>query len=261
MPKSIVLSAALLLSLGVAAAQAQTQGQSQGQYQAQSQPQYNGIEPAAKLSRYSDQRRPVNAEQLPVNIDKVPPPVGNPPYRAPVSDAPYRSADAPGDCANCPPPRQYDSTEVVKNSRDVDNSRVINTQSEVIVPPKVREINKLVIQENETRNIGTIEHNHQIIEKEIRYVRRAPVRHAPAHRPAKRVEMVLVAVPQRGCGCGGQSYTYTYVPAQQPVYAPVQQYAVVPQQYAVHQQYAVVPVAQPRAYGYQPAQSAYYAYR
>lgn len=251
MLKSIVLSAALLLlNVGVAAAQAQP----------------TGMDPAAKVVRDNDAQRPVDP-QRPVNVDKLPPQ---------ASDVPYRGPDAPGDCANCPPPRHYDSTEVIKNSRDVDHSRVINTSSEVIVPPKVREINKLVIHENETRNIGTIEHNHQIIEKEIRYVKRAPVpRYAPVRR-VKRVEMVLVAVPQArpcscGCGaCGQTSYTYayTYVPVQKHTYAPVQQYAV-RQQYVVQQpayapvqQYAVVPVPQPRAYSDQTAPAGtYYTYR
>ena len=72
----------------------------------------------------------------------------------------------PRDCYKCPPPRNYDSQEVVKQSRDVDHSRVIETQS--VVPSKrVIETNHLIIQENETRNIGTIQHNHTIIEKEL----------------------------------------------------------------------------------------------
>ena len=71
------------------------------------------------------------------------------------------------DCYKCPQPRpSYDSTEVVKQTRDVDQSRVIETQS--VVPSKrVIETNHLIIQENEIRNIGTIQHNHTIIEKEL----------------------------------------------------------------------------------------------
>jgi hypothetical protein len=84
-----------------------------------------------------------------------------PSYRAPTES-----------CENCPPPRQYDSVEVVKNSRDVDQSRVINTQSVVNVPPRTKETNKLIVRENETRNVGVVLHNHTIIEKEIRYVKR-----------------------------------------------------------------------------------------
>jgi hypothetical protein len=70
------------------------------------------------------------------------------------------------DCYKCPPPRNYDTQEVVKQSRDVDHSRIIETQS--VVPSKrVIETNHLIIQENELRNIGTIQHNHTIIEKEL----------------------------------------------------------------------------------------------
>ena len=71
------------------------------------------------------------------------------------------------DCYKCPQPRpNYDSTEVIKQSRDVDHSRVIETQS--VVPSKrLIETNHLIIRENETRNIGTVQHNHTIIEKEL----------------------------------------------------------------------------------------------
>jgi len=154
---------------------------------------------------------------------------------APVNDrAPNAGypADAPvRECADCPPPRRYDSTEVIKNSRDVDQSRVINTESVVQVPPRTREINKLVVQENETRNVGVIQHNHRIIEKEIRYVRRAPVYRPPVHhyvpqyRAVQQVQTVLVPVApqpvQSSCGCpctcgGHNAYasatTYVYQP-------------------------------------------------
>ena len=71
------------------------------------------------------------------------------------------------DCYKCPQPRpNYDSTEVIKQTRDVDHSRVIETQS--VVPSKrLIETNHLIIRENETRNIGTVQHNHTIIEKEL----------------------------------------------------------------------------------------------
>jgi hypothetical protein len=71
------------------------------------------------------------------------------------------------DCYKCPQPRpNYDSTEVIKQTRDVDHSRVIETQS--IVPSKrLIETNHLIIRENETRNTGTVQHNHTIIEKEL----------------------------------------------------------------------------------------------
>src|SRR5947207_7155728 len=70
------------------------------------------------------------------------------------------------DCYKCPPPRNYDTQEVVKQTRDVEHSRTIETQS--VVPSKrVIETNHLIIRENETRNIGTVQHNHTIIEKEL----------------------------------------------------------------------------------------------
>jgi hypothetical protein len=70
------------------------------------------------------------------------------------------------DCYKCPPPKNYDSQEVVKQTKDVDHSRVIETQS--VVPSKrLIETNSLIIHENETRNVGTIQHNHTIIEKEL----------------------------------------------------------------------------------------------
>jgi hypothetical protein len=71
------------------------------------------------------------------------------------------------DCYKCPAPRpNYDSTEVIKQSRDVDHTRVIETQS--VVPSKrLIETNHLIVRENETRNIGTVQHNHTIIEKEL----------------------------------------------------------------------------------------------
>lgn len=72
-----------------------------------------------------------------------------------------------GDCYKCPKPRpHYDSTEVIKNTKDVDHSRVIETQS--VVPSKrLIETNHLIIRENETRNVGVVQHNHTIIEKEL----------------------------------------------------------------------------------------------
>jgi hypothetical protein len=72
-----------------------------------------------------------------------------------------------GDCYKCPKPRpHYDSTEVIKNTKDVDHSRVIETQS--VVPSKrVIETNHLIIRENEIRNVGVVQHNHTIIEKEL----------------------------------------------------------------------------------------------
>src|SRR5215216_2678933 len=75
------------------------------------------------------------------------------------------------DCYKCPPPRNYDTQEVVKQTKDVDHSKVIETQS--VVPSKrLIETNHLIIRENETRNIGVVQHNHTIIEKELILTRR-----------------------------------------------------------------------------------------
>ena len=151
--------------------------------------------------------------------------------RAPDAD---RSADGPArDCAECPPPKRYDSTEVIKTSRDVDQSRVINTETVVQVPPRTREINKLIIQENETRNVGVIQHNHRIIEKETRYVKRAPVHQRPVrqyavprYRVVRQVQTVLVPVaapPVQNCGCpctcSGSHDAYASAYAYRPGYA------------------------------------------
>jgi hypothetical protein len=169
----------------------------------------------------------------------------SPNYNAPGQNAP--GYNLPGrDCTDCPPPKHYDSIEVVKTSRDVDQSRVINTDSVVNVRPRVKEHNKLIIHENEIRNVGVIQHNHRIIEKEVRYVKR---------RPAYRVVEQVIVVPQpQPCGCpctcggglltprstgGGYAQPYGYgVPAYAP--APTQ---VVTQQ-------VLVPVQVQSGYGY-----------
>src|ERR1700742_5056179 len=76
------------------------------------------------------------------------------------------AGDYRNDCYKCPPPKNYDTQEVVKQTHDVDHSRVIETQS--VVPSKrLIETNALIIHENETRNVGTIQHNHTIVEKEL----------------------------------------------------------------------------------------------
>jgi len=174
--------------------------------------------------------------------------------RAAVADQPVETP-AP-DCSDCPPPQHYDSTEVVKTSHDVDQSRVINTDTVVQLPPRVKEINKLVIHENETRNVGVIQHNHRIIEKEIRYVRRAPVypravhRYAvPQYRAVPQVQTVLVSVvtpPVQNCGCpctcsgGHNAYASAYV--YQPGFAYDAERGSM--------QKVWVPVAVPTGYGY-----------
>jgi hypothetical protein len=167
--------------------------------------------------------------------------------RAPDADRP---ADAPPYCTDCPPLKRYDSTEVIKTSRDVDQSRVINTEDVVQVRPRVREINKLIIHENETRNVGVIQHNHRIIEKETRYVKRAPVYHraVPAYR-VPRVQTVLVPVvvqPVQSCGCpctcsgSHGAYAQAYVYGGGRAYGSGRGYV----------QQVLVPVTVPAGYGY-----------
>ncbi len=110
------------------------------------------------------------------------------------------------ECRDCPPPKKYDSEEVVKSSHDVDKSGVVNTVTVVPVAPRYREHNHLIVHENETRLTGTVQHNNLIVEKEIRYVRRAPiyrphyeVRH---YRPVVQTQLVYVPIIQRQSGCG-----------------------------------------------------------
>ena len=78
-------------------------------------------------------------------------------------------------CYDCPAPRDhYDTQETVRTTRDVDKSRVINTQSQVVVGRRLKETNHLVIRENETRNVGVVQHNHTVYEVEPLYVMRVP---------------------------------------------------------------------------------------
>ena len=98
-------------------------------------------------------------------------------YQDTVQDTPqYAPQAAPAQrCYDCPAPRDhYDTQETIRTTRDVDKSRVINTQSEVIAGRRVRETNHLVIRENETRNVGVVQHNHTVYEVEPRYVIRVP---------------------------------------------------------------------------------------
>src|SRR5262249_6425551 len=93
---------------------------------------------------------------------------------ATAQDAPAQDAPA-GKCYDCPQPRDhYDSEETIHSTKDVDHSQVINTQSEVEVSRRVKETNHLIIRENETRNVGVVQHNHTIYEVTPRYVVRVP---------------------------------------------------------------------------------------
>jgi len=135
----------------------------------------------ARIKRDADQRRTPD-------LQNTVPAVESTTDSEPATDVPSQN------CPTCPQQRpHYDKVEVVKTSRDVDQSRVINTESVVHVPPRKKETNKLIIRENETRNVGVVQHNHTIIEKEVRYVkRRAPVY------PAYRVQTTYQPVCQSG---------------------------------------------------------------
>jgi hypothetical protein len=177
------------------------------------------------------------------------PPADNASEPNPADAGAPAATTPPRECADCAPRKHYDEIEVIKNTRDVDQSRTINTKSEVVVPPRVREHNKLIIHENETRNVGVIQHNHQIVEKEIRYVRRAPAR--PRAVLVYRPQPVLVPVIQQqssGCGCGGSTLSYGYRVGY--VYKPEYVRPLAPQVAPQVAQYAVMPAAMPTVYGY-----------
>jgi hypothetical protein len=91
------------------------------------------------------------------------------------TEAKYVSRSRSGDCPDCRPRRHYDDKEVVKKVRNIDHSRIINTVTVVPASRRVREINRLVIQKNEIRHVGVVQHNRIIVEKDIRYVRRVPI--------------------------------------------------------------------------------------
>jgi hypothetical protein len=120
-------------------------------------------------------------------------------------------------CSDCQPRRHYDDQQVVKKVRNVDHSRTINTVTVVPAGRRVREINRLVIQNNETRHVGVVQHNHIIVEKEIRYVRRVPItttvdfvthHYRVVERPAA---VSIPVVPRRASPCGpGRGYGRTH---------------------------------------------------
>ena len=166
-----------------------------------------------------------------------------------ASTPPLLAAPPNDDCVNCAPAKPYDSTEVVKTSHDVDQSRVINTEDVVQVRPSVKETNHLVVRENETRNVGVIQHNHKIIEKEIRYVKRALVyqHHAPAYRmPMQIVYVPVVMQLAQPCGCPCTCYASQSAFAQAYVYGG--SYAYHSGRSAVQQ--LLVPVTVQPGYGY-----------
>ena len=121
-------------------------------------------------------------------------------------------------CYDCPAPRDhYDSEETIHTTKDVDQSRVINTQSEVEVGRRVKETNHLIIRENEIRNVGVVQHNHTIIERVPRYVVRVPKvtvvsyvtqRYRVVETPAT-MTVPVAARPVSRCSRGGRYDRYS----------------------------------------------------
>jgi hypothetical protein len=124
------------------------------------------------------------------------------------TEAKYSNRSRPHGCSDCQPRRHYDDQEVIKKVHNVDHSRVINTVTVVPAGRHVRETNRLVIQNNETRHVGVVQHNHIIVEKEVRYVRRVPItttvnfvthHYRVVERPAA---VSIPVVPRRNYECG-----------------------------------------------------------
>lgn len=117
-------------------------------------------------------------------------------------------------CYDCPKPRDhYDSEETIHTTKDVDKSQVINTQSEVVVKRRLKETNHLIIRENETRNVGVVQHNHTIYEVTPRYVVRVPKvtvvsyvtqRYYVVDTPATMTVPVSMRPPASRCSRGGR---------------------------------------------------------
>jgi hypothetical protein len=108
-------------------------------------------------------------------------------------------------CSDCPLPKGFDSQEVIKNVRTIDHSKVINTITVVPAGPRGKATRHLIIHLNETRHVGVIQHNHTIIEKTIRNVRR-PQRSKKHHRVPVRYESIWRQTGQVLTGRGTASY-------------------------------------------------------
>ena len=62
--------------------------------------------------------------------------------------------------------KKYDSQEVVRTNKTIDHTGKVDTKT---VKPSTRviETNHLIVHENETKNVGTVQHNRTIVDKEI----------------------------------------------------------------------------------------------
>jgi hypothetical protein len=155
----------------------------------------------AVASRYDS---PEVVQKIRANRSHSRPAYSNQPLRNAKRGKPARYDD----CPNCPGPRNYDSREVVKKVRNVDRSRIINTVTVVPARRRVKETNHLIVHQNETRETGVVQHNHLIIEKETRYVRRVPIETTVnfvtrKYRVVEQPDTITVPVePRRSCGRG-----------------------------------------------------------
>jgi len=71
------------------------------------------------------------------------------------------------DCPKCSrAKKKYDSKEVVRTTKTIDHTGTVDTRK-VIPSTRVIETNHLIVHENETKNVGTVQHNNTIVEKEI----------------------------------------------------------------------------------------------
>jgi hypothetical protein len=142
----------------------------------------------------------------------------NPATPAPAQVRQVRQITPAEKCYDCPAPREhYDSQETIHTTNDVDQSRVINTQSEAEVSRRVKQTNHLVIRENQTRNVGVVQHNHTIYERVPRYVVRVPAvtvvsfvtqRYHVVETPATMTVPVSVR-PASRCSRGGRYDRYS----------------------------------------------------
>ena len=117
---------------------------------------------------------------------------------------------AVNDCYKCPAPKSYDSQEVVKTSKEVDHSAVIETKS-VAPSRRVIETNHLIVREAETRNVGTIQHNHTIFEKELVLTKRnVDTKTVERQRIVEQRELPGTVRDLRDCNCDGPRAVRAY---------------------------------------------------
>jgi hypothetical protein len=81
------------------------------------------------------------------------------------------------DCPGCPPPRQYDSFEVIKKIKEIDRSRVINTTEVVPVVRYVPEPKPEVLYVRPSVTVvNFVTHRYRVTEQPVGFAA-VPVRH------------------------------------------------------------------------------------